>query len=338
MKQFIAYHWDNLPVVQDETCSKHLENAIEDWYEDDEATPVDNVLDTLAEAMVDDLEVYVPLIVRTDSPDQESLLGKTITNDPQGVLNILFLEDKSGQLWLPAYTNAEKLEKSDGTWVMLEYFRSVLKNMMREPDIDGVIINPWGQNLKLSKDLCAALYDYTRSKTTDEILLDTGADAYQNGDYETAMMYYKQSAKLGNVTALSNLGYCYYYGRDISVNKEKAKKYWEKAAMLGDIAALYKLGDMYRNGDLKQDLDYSHALYKRAFNMSLKTDDIYVYPDAYLRMLKYYPEEACTNFQSIEDIARGCVSSLEARIADGDHYSKKVLEEAKAILAELTQK
>ena len=108
--------------------------------------------------------------------------------------------------------------------------------------------------------------------------------------------------------------------------------------MLGDIAALYKLGDMYRNGDLKQDLDYSHALYKRAFNMSLKTDDIYVYPDAYLRMLKYYPEEACTNFQSIEDIARGCVSSLEARIADGDHYLKKVLEEAKAILAELTQK
>lgn len=55
---------------------------------------------------------------------------------------------------------------------------------------------------------------------------------------------------MGNVTALSNLGYCYYYGRSIPVDKEKAKSYWEEAAIFGDIPAVYKLGDMYRNGDL----------------------------------------------------------------------------------------
>ena len=127
--------------------------------------------------------------------------------------------------------------------------------------------------------------------TEDEIYLNKGADAYQAGDYETAIRLYQKSADMGNITALSNLGYCYYYGRSIPVDKTKAKECWEKAAIFGDIPSVYKLGDMYRYGDLPQNLDYSHALYKRAFLLALDNmDNYYVAPDAFLRMLKYYPE------------------------------------------------
>ena len=166
--------------------------------------------------------------------------------------------------------------------------------------------------------------------------LQKGADAYQEGDYKTAVSYYKKSASAGNVTALSNLGYCYYYGRSVPIDKETAKEYWEKAAILGDIAAVYKLGDMYRNGDLKENLDYSHALYVRAFQLALESDDIYVYPDAYLRMLRHYPDEACTEFESVVEIAKECVAGIERRILDGDNYSGKVLGEAKLLLVELS--
>lgn len=62
--------------------------------------------------------------------------------------------------------------------------------------------------------------------------LDLGAKAYQAGDYETAIRYYEKSADAGNVIALSNLGYCYYYGRSIPVDKTKAKECWDKAAIL----------------------------------------------------------------------------------------------------------
>lgn len=173
--------------------------------------------------------------------------------------------------------------------------------------------------------------------TQDELDLQAGAEAYQHGDYKTAIELYTKSAAAGNVTALSNLGYCYYYGRSIPVDKKAARKCWERAAILGDIAAVYKLGDMYRNGDLAQNLAFSHALYVRAFRMALDCEDIYVYPDAFLRMLKHYPEEAHTEYMDVLAIGEACVSGMEARIADGDHYSEKVLREAKQLLARLYQ-
>ena len=164
--------------------------------------------------------------------------------------------------------------------------------------------------------------------------LDLGAKAYQVGDYETAIRYYEKSADAGNVIALSNLGDCYYYGRSIPVDKTKAKECWDKAAIFGDIAAIYKLGDMYRNGDLLKNLDYSHALYLRAFELALEAEDIYTSPDAYLRMLKYYPEDI-EEYADIRDIAESCVAMIETRIAKGDQYSDKVLREAREILDKL---
>lgn len=174
-----------------------------------------------------------------------------------------------------------------------------------------------------------------RKKTQDEIDLDIGAEAYQRRDYETAIKFYRKSADAGNVVALSNLGYCYYYGRSIPVDKVKAKECWEKAAILGDIAAVYKLGDMYRNGDLPQNPEYSHALYRRAFDMAWECYDIYVCPDAYLRMLKYYPEDLQEYTEDIRIIGEECVRMIEERIAKGDHYSVKVLKEAKEVLERL---
>ena len=79
--------------------------------------------------------------------------------------------------------------------------------------------------------------------TEDEIYLNKGADAYQAGDYETAIRLYQKSADMGNITALSNLGYCYYYGRSIPIDKTKAKECWDKAAIFGDIPSVYKLGE-----------------------------------------------------------------------------------------------
>ncbi|MCD8007820.1 MAG: sel1 repeat family protein [Clostridiales bacterium] len=166
--------------------------------------------------------------------------------------------------------------------------------------------------------------------------LNTGAAAYQAGDYATAVKYYRKAAAAGNVIALSNLGYCYFYGRSIPVDKEMAKKCWEQAAMFGDIAAIYKLGDMYRFGDLKKSLPYSHALYVRAFELALESEDIYVYPDAFLRMLRYYPEDLETANIDAKQLVQRCVQGLEARIADGDHYSGKLLKEAKEILNRLS--
>lgn len=172
--------------------------------------------------------------------------------------------------------------------------------------------------------------------TQDKIYINEGVDAYQRGDYETAIRLYKKSADMGNITALSNLGYCYYYGRSIPVDKDKARECWEKAAILGDIAAVYKLGDMYRYGDLPQNLDFSHALYKRAFILATdNSENYYVAPDAFLRMLKYYPDDIAEMGYSKLTIALSCVTGIKKRIAEGDNYSVKVLADAKAVFLKL---
>ena len=93
---------------------------------------------------------------------------------------------------------------------------------------------------------------------------------------------------------------------------------------------------MYRYGDLPQNLDYSHALYKRAFLLALDNmDNYYVAPDAFLRMLKYYPEEISDFGYSPIDIAAHCVIGIKDRIARGNNYSGKVLSDAKAVLIKL---
>nr|AGS53406.1 hypothetical protein [uncultured bacterium contig00025] len=56
---------------------------------------------------------------------------------------------------------------------------------------------------------------------------------------------------------MCNLGYCYYYGRDMEINYEKAYDCFSRSAFLGNANAMYKLGDMFFYG-------YYGYLYKPA--------------------------------------------------------------------------
>ena len=78
--------------------------------------------------------------------------------------------------------------------------------------------------------------------------------ATQSEDYET------------QVRAWCNLGYCYYYGRDMDVDNEKAFNCYMHAALMRDSNALYKIGDMYRYGRfVKKDEDIAMAFYRQTW-------------------------------------------------------------------------
>ncbi len=168
-----------------------------------------------------------------------------------------------------------------------------------------------------------------RMPTQDEPDLQAGVDAYRKGDYETAVMYYRRSADAGNVTALSDLGYCYYYGRSIPVDKERARDCWEAAAVLGDVCAIYKLGDLHRNGDLPVNERLARMYYELAYRRAKETRDPECYPDACLRVLKYCPDVIPAGER--RSVSEEIVQMLEKRIAEGDTLSDGVLEEARQI-------
>ena len=72
-----------------------------------------------------------------------------------------------------------------------------------------------------------------------------GANLYKSENYASAVEYYRLAAAMGNVHAVSNLGYCYLYGRDIEPNLSLAIAYFKTAAFKKDVDAAYKLGDIY---------------------------------------------------------------------------------------------
>ena len=72
-----------------------------------------------------------------------------------------------------------------------------------------------------------------------------GANFYRPDTYMEAVGYYRLAAAMGNVNSISNLGYCYLYGRGIEANLSLALAYFIVAANKGDVDAAYKLGDVY---------------------------------------------------------------------------------------------
>lgn len=94
-----------------------------------------------------------------------------------------------------------------------------------------------------------------------------GARHYTMSNYTDAVQYYHIAAAMGNCDAISNLGYCYLYGRNMEQNTSLALAYFRIAASHGHIDALYKLGDIYSKDTwVTKDVELSTYYYLKAAN------------------------------------------------------------------------
>ena len=123
-------------------------------------------------------------------------------------------------------------------------------------------------------------------------LLSKGADKYGD-DYEESIEYYRLSAAMGNPQAISNLGYCYLYGRSIEPNVSLALAYFTIAGDLGVIDALYKLGNIYSNDDfVDKDEELEKYYYEKANDALLESySDYEDYPSLALAIGKETMED-----------------------------------------------
>jgi len=100
-----------------------------------------------------------------------------------------------------------------------------------------------------------------------------GANLYRPGTYKEAVEYYRLGAAMGNVHSISNLGYCYLYGRDIDANLSLALAYFKIAALRKDVDAAYKLGDVYGSDKWGiKDKEMSIYYYRMAASYVLGTE------------------------------------------------------------------
>lgn len=78
-----------------------------------------------------------------------------------------------------------------------------------------------------------------------DYLNNKGAELYTEERYAEAVEYYRLAAAMGNIQSVSNLGYCYLYGRSMEPDIPRAIAYFRAASACGNIDASYKLGDIY---------------------------------------------------------------------------------------------
>lgn len=95
--------------------------------------------------------------------------------------------------------------------------------------------------------LCAVAL--TGCKENTEKLRKAGLDAYDRGDYQTALINYRKAAEQGSAYAQLFVGTMYYEGSGVPRDFEEAAKWFRKAAEQGYPIALNNLAGMYAKGD-----------------------------------------------------------------------------------------
>jgi uncharacterized protein len=95
--------------------------------------------------------------------------------------------------------------------------------------------------------------------------LAVGLDAYERGDYSTALEYLKPLAEQGEASAQVKLGNMYFLGLGVAEDDEEAAKWLLKAAEQKDLEAQMNLGTLYLMGaGVRQDYTEAARLFRIA--------------------------------------------------------------------------
>ncbi|MFB3076774.1 MAG: SEL1-like repeat protein, partial [Lysobacterales bacterium] len=92
-----------------------------------------------------------------------------------------------------------------------------------------------------------------------------GLDAYNQGDYATALKEWQPLAEQGDAAAQFNLGGMYSLGQGVPQDDQEAVRWWRLAAEQGDAAAQFNLGVSYDQGrGVPQDYAQARDWYLKA--------------------------------------------------------------------------
>ena len=160
------------------------------------------------------------------SKEVENIFSMLDAEDMPEIHNYLAsIMDDEGFVSADPYENATNLMNCDKALELPDYISSFIIEMYEAAIADG--------NANAMNDLGAIYYD--------------GARGFEQS-FEKSIQYYTMAAENGSRQAQENLGYCYYYGRNMPVDYEKAFHYFALGAFDGHLISLYKIGDMYQNG------------------------------------------------------------------------------------------
>lgn len=189
--------------------------------------------------------------------------------------------------------------------------------------------------------------DYKAIENNDSGYLNSkGANFYRDGEYGLAAAYYHLAASMGNSDAMSNLGYCYLYGRHTEPNLSLAIAYFKLAAKNENIDATYKLGDIYRTTKWGiQDIELSIYYYRLAASNLLDEPLEALHDISWCHSLQNYPSlclalgksmlpegQFFTNFDLAYQFLVFAKKGYDIELQNRGHYYQSVYEQVLKLL------
>ncbi len=173
-----------------------------------------------------------------------------------------------------------------------------------------------------------------------EELVRLGTELFRQGEETKAFECYRLACKLGNVTAMGNLGYCYQTGRGVKADNRLAAYCFERASELDDPGSMLKMGDFcfHGKGGLPKDRVRAVGYYLRACEILSACSE----PDERLLAQLCYRLGTCKKDglgteQSFEDAYEYFQATAEAVATDakyGDLQAENLLKKAEAGMTE----
>ena len=139
-----------------------IEKAINQYYVHNDKEGMILFIDMMINTMKQGGEFIVPYITKNSFLSKEQInsinIGDIFTLDHDVKLKMETVKDASGKEWLGVFTSTEEMHKgSSGNVQINQSILSILKLVIDWEEIDGIVINPFGKYMQISKAMILLL-------------------------------------------------------------------------------------------------------------------------------------------------------------------------------------
>ena len=152
----VRHHNDSL------NTNQMIEKAIDQYYVHNDKEGMILFMDMLLNAIKQGGELVVPYITKNSFLSKEQInsinIGDTITLDHDVKLKMETVKDASGIEWLGVFTSTEEMHRgSSGNVQINQSILSILRLALELEEINGIVINPFGKYMQISKAMILLL-------------------------------------------------------------------------------------------------------------------------------------------------------------------------------------
>lgn len=142
--------------------NKMIEDAIDQYYVQNNKDGMLVFMKTLLISIEQGGELVVPYITRHSILSEEQLnsinIGDAFTLNHDVKLKLETVKDVKGNEWMGVFTSTNEMHKgSSGNVQINQSILSILKSVLDLEEVNGIVINPFGKHIQISKNMIALL-------------------------------------------------------------------------------------------------------------------------------------------------------------------------------------